>query len=139
MSSLIASNLRTNMCLVSLYCTHYLCVPPFPTYTTYTTITKTACSIFFSYNYSVFCLQRRSSNHNRFFTQGWLNSYYWLPAQSCRIIVQHEQYNERSWSRYFAFSRTLSRPLVYVHSHTCLSHLPSYLFLLVYKNRVWWI
>ena len=57
MSSLIAKKVKTNKCLVCLilYCTHYLGVPLFPTYTA-TTITITAYSIFFSHNYSLFTI-----------------------------------------------------------------------------------
>ena len=38
---------------------YILCVPLFPTYTTLT-ITITACSMFFSHKYLLFCSQRRS-------------------------------------------------------------------------------
>ena len=56
----------------------------------------------------------------RNFTQGWLLNCYWLAsALSCIFIVQHYQSNERSWSGSFLFWP--SRPLVYVHSYTCLS------------------
>ena len=41
MSSLNANKIKTNRCLVSLslYCTHYLCVPVFPTYIICTSVT----------------------------------------------------------------------------------------------------
>ena len=86
MSSFIANKvkkqIRVQVQSNSLLYIH-LCVTLFPTYTTYTTITIiiTVCSIFFSHNYSLFCSQRRSSNHDCSvhiqinFTQGLLYSY----------------------------------------------------------------
>ena len=66
LSSLIANKVIRNMCLISvklcIVCT-ILCATV-QTCTKYITIT--ACSIFFSHNYSRFCSHRRSSYHNCF-------------------------------------------------------------------------
>ena len=127
MSSLIANKVKTNICLVSLslYCTHYLCVPLFPTYTTIT-ITITACSIFFSDNYSLFCLKRRSSNTTiqSHTTSQKIN----LILTDCRLLCLDmiSQTNVLETEG----SLSLSRPLVYVHCPTCLYLSPSCLLLL---------
>ena len=92
MSSQIANKVKN-----SLYCTHYLCVPLFPSYTTRAT-TRTACSIFFSaYNIEQHLfdrsVQRGSSNHDyslhtqTVFTQDLLNYYCSSSALSCLFIV----------------------------------------------------
>ena len=54
--------------LFCLHATSYLCVPLFSTYTTYTTTTIiiTACSVFVSHAYSLFCSQWRSPKHDCF-------------------------------------------------------------------------
>ena len=103
------------MCLVPLYCTQYLCVPLFATFTT-VTITITAYSILFSHNYSLFCLQGRFSNttvlFTRNFTQGWLNSN-WLSSALFRSVWRTFL---KQKDLVLAFSRTPSLSLVYVHS-----------------------
>ena len=51
------------------------------------------CSLFLSHNYSLFCSQRRFSNHEcslhtqRNFTQGQLNYYYSASVLSCLFII----------------------------------------------------
>ena len=61
-------------------------------------------SLFLSHNYSLDLyngdLQTTTFLFTRYFTQGWLNSYYsWLSsALSCLFIVQHNQSNKLYWS-----------------------------------------
>ena len=65
-SSLIANKVIRNMCLISvkLFIVRTILCATVQTCTKYITIT--ACSIFFSQNYSLFCSHRRSSYHNCF-------------------------------------------------------------------------
>ena len=77
------------------------------------------CSLFFSHNYSLFCLQSFRKHYTYSvavhdgdlqtcnFTQGWLNSYWLLPALSCLFICSHLQSLEYSQSRRFAISMYL--------------------------------
>ena len=87
-------------------------------------LTSIFYSLFFSHNYSLFCSQWRSSNHDcslhtpRNFTQDWLNSYYSSSALSWPFIVLHKQSNERCWSRMFVFS--LSRGLYRDYTVFCV-------------------
>ena len=99
------------MCLVylSLYCTQHLCVPLFLTYTTIT-ITITACSIFFSHNYLLFCSQLRSSKHDFVYTQLHTSlteflptAVFYSPTRSVKRIFLKQK------MRVLAFSRTLFR------------------------------
>ena len=68
------------------------------------------CSLFLSHNYSLFCSQRRFSNHDcsfqkqRVFTQDWLNYKFSSSALSYLFIVLHNNSKERSSSRTFVFS-----------------------------------
>ena len=88
---------------VCMYGTFYLCVPLFPTYTTYTTtITTTiiACSIFFTayklfqsnntYSLGLYSGDLQTTTvlfTQRVFTQDWLNYYYSQSTLSCLMNV----------------------------------------------------
>ena len=64
-------------------------------------------------------LQTTTVLFTRNFTQGWLNYYYWLlSVLFCPFIVQHNQYNERSWNRTFVFlcSQELHCDLIFDHN-----------------------
>ena len=143
--------------LNSPYCTHYLCVPLFPTYTTCTTITTTiiACSMFLSHNYLPFCLQTFCKQQHlcvrlysidpqtttiRFTRKtGKINTDCPLTVSSCSSIVLNNQSNEYSCNRRSVFwpSREHYRDWwLSVHLHTCLSLFHSYLLLLVYVDQV---
>ena len=83
-------------------------VPLFPTYSTYTTITTSiiACSLLFS-AYNLFANNNICSldlyNED---LQATIYYYYYYSssALSCPFRVQHNESNERSWSRRFVFS-----------------------------------
>ena len=113
------------MCLISvkLFIVHTIfCVPLFPTYTTIT-ITITVCSIFFSHNHLVVYSQRRSLN-----TQLHTKLTEFLLTVVSFVLHFHIPTRSVKWTflkkkvRILSFSRTLSRPLVYVH-HAYVSYL----------------
>ena len=103
------------MCLVSLslYIAHYLCVPLFPNYTTIT-MTITACSIFFSHKYSLFCSQWRSSNHDCFVHTQLLTRLIKFSIDHRLLCLALLQYKQNI--RVVPFSRTLLR----LHFCLCL-------------------
>ena len=141
MSSLIPNKVKTNLCLV-----------PLKLFIVRTILYATVSNLY-NNNYNNICLfdifltqlfailltleiLKPLFWFTRNFTPGWLISDYLSSALSCVFILQHDQSNERFWNRSFAFSKTLSRLLVYVHSHTCLSLFLSCLLLLVYLDRI---
>ena len=95
------------------------------------TIFLHTCSLFFSHDNSLFCSQPFCKQYiysldlysgdlpTRNFTPDWLNYNWLLSALPGPFIHARLQSAEPSQSS--RFMRTLSRKLVYVHSHTCLT------------------
>ena len=81
------------------------------------------CSLYFSPNHSLDLhngdLKTNTVLFTHNFIQGWLNSYYSLCLFCLALLVQHNQYNELSWSRTFFLSLFL---FVY-NVHSCRVHL----------------
>ena len=103
------------MCLVSINSLLYtLCVPLFPIYTTYIRHSRLTTNHYSAYNLftstNTWSIDLYSGDFQistvlftRNFTWDGLN-YYLLPSTlSCLLIVQHNHYNERTWSRTFVF------------------------------------
>ena len=84
-------------------------------------VSISTCSLFFSHDYSLFCLQlfckqysysldlHSSDLQTLTCTQDWYNNF-WLPfALACSFIVQQDQSNESSWNGIFLFCPSTER------------------------------